>query len=109
MALVQEDRVSPPKGRPVRKISKRKQSPLNLARRGALPIGLYVILGVLIVLPILLVILSAFTTSPPRPGNIDLTGLTFENFRTVFGPGAGQAALNSLFVGVGSSVLAIAI
>lgn len=107
MALIQEERAVQADPKPVSKPPKSFRSPLQLLRRGALPLVLYAVLGILIVLPILLVILSAFTTSPPRPGNIDLTGLTFENFRTVFGPGAGQAALNSLFVGIGSSVLAI--
>ncbi|WP_087004096.1 iron ABC transporter permease [Gulosibacter sp. 10] len=78
-------------------------------RRGIFPAVLYAVLAILILLPIALVVLSAFTDSPPRPGNINLTGLTLENFRTVFGPGTGQAAVNSLIVGVGSSVLALLI
>ncbi|WP_049743169.1 ABC transporter permease [Mycolicibacterium goodii] len=78
-------------------------------RRSLLPIALYAILAVLIVLPIALVVLSAFTTTTPRPGNIDLSSLTFDNFAAVFGPGARQAALNSLLVGIGASVLALAI
>lgn len=78
-------------------------------RPSLLTIGLYAVLGILIVLPVALVVLSAFTTTTPRPGNIDLSGLTFGNFATVFGPGARQAALNSLLIGIGASVLALAI
>jgi len=78
-------------------------------RRSLLPIALYAILAILIVLPVALVVLSAFTTTTPRPGNIDLSSLTFDNFAAVFGPGARQAALNSLLIGIGASVLALAI
>ena len=109
MSLVQEKPVETAPKQPAPKQPKGMRSPLHALRRGSLPTALYIILAVLILMPIALVVLSAFTTSPPRPGNIDLTGLTFENFRTVFGPGAGQAAMNSLFVGIGSSVLAILI
>lgn len=86
-----------------------KSTAISAARRSVLPVVLYGVLAILILMPIALVVLSAFTTTTPRPGSIDLTGLTLENFATVFGPGAGQAALNSLMVGVGSSVLALAI
>ncbi|MDV3125826.1 iron ABC transporter permease [Mycobacterium sp. 21AC1] len=78
-------------------------------RPSLLTIGLYAVLAILIVLPVALVVLSAFTTTTPRPGNIDLSGLTFDNFAAVFGPGARQAALNSLLIGIGASVLALAI
>lgn len=78
-------------------------------RRSLLPIALYAILAILIVLPVALVVLSAFTTTTPRPGNIDLSSLTFDNFAAVFGPGARQAALNSLLIGIGASVLALTI
>ncbi|RWR25183.1 iron ABC transporter permease [Agrococcus lahaulensis] len=78
-------------------------------RRSLLPVVLYGVLAILILMPVALVVLSAFTTTTPRPGSIDLTGLTLQNFATVFGPGAGQAALNSLLVGTGASVIALAI
>lgn len=79
------------------------------ARRSALPVALYVVLAILIVLPIGLVVISAFTTTTPRPGQIDLSTFTLENFATVFSPGAMQAALNSLVVGLGSAVIALVI
>lgn len=81
----------------------------SAVRRGVLPAVLYGILAILILMPIALVVLSAFTSTTPRPGNLSLTGLTLENFAAVVGPGAGQAALNSLLVGVGSSIIALAI
>ncbi|WP_432561710.1 ABC transporter permease [Kineococcus sp. SYSU DK003] len=79
------------------------------ARRAIAPALLYALLAVLILLPIALVALSAFTSTTPRPGGIGLSGLTLDNFSTVVGPGARGAALNSLAVGVGASVLALVI
>ena len=79
-------------------------------RRLPLPILLYGVLAVLILLPIALVVLSAVTTTTPRPGNISLDGLTLGNFLSVFADsGARTATLNSLGVGVGASVVALAI
>lgn len=78
-------------------------------KRSLLTVVLYAVLAVLIVSPVALVVLSAFTTTTPRPGNIDLSTFTLDNFATVFGPGARQAALNSLLIGLGASVLALAI
>lgn len=69
--------------------------------------ALYGILGILILMPVALVVISAFTGTTPRPGNIDLSSLTLDNFATVFGPGAMRAAGNSLLVGVGASVVAL--
>ncbi|KAM9863234.1 iron ABC transporter permease [Leucobacter sp. BZR 635] len=70
-------------------------------------IALYGVLGILILLPVALVVLSAFTTETPRPGNISLSNFTLSNFATVFGPGAMRAAGNSLIVGIGGSVVAL--
>ena len=78
-------------------------------RRWLLPATLYAVLAVLIVMPVALVVLSAVTTTTPRPGNIDVSTFTLDNFAAVFGPGARQAALNSLLIGVGASVLALVI
>ncbi|MCW4460013.1 iron ABC transporter permease [Microbacterium sp. MPKO10] len=91
----------------------RREQTLGRARSGArrltVPLILYAVLAVLIILPIALVVLSAFSTSTPRPGQIDLVNLTLANFSTLLGPGVRGAAINSLIVGVGSSVLALAI
>ena len=82
----------------------------GLTRRLPLPALLYGILAVLILLPIGLVVLSSLTTTTPRPGNIGLDGLTFDNFLSVFGSeGARTAALNSLGVGIGSVFVALVI
>lgn len=92
--------------KPVTAIGKSRSS----ARRLPLPVMLYAILAVLILLPVSLVVLSALTDSTPRPGNLSLDGLTFDNFITVFADeGARTATLNSLGVGIGSAVLALII
>lgn len=76
-------------------------------RRTAGLAALYGILAILILMPVALVIVSAFTTTAPRPGNIDFTSLTLDNFATVFSPGALRAAGNSLLVGIGASIVAL--
>ncbi|MDA3146618.1 iron ABC transporter permease [Leucobacter sp. UCMA 4100] len=69
--------------------------------------ALYGVLGILILMPVALVLLSAFTSETPRPGNIHLTNFTFDNFATVFGAGAMRAAGNSVMVGAGASIIAL--
>jgi iron(III) transport system permease protein len=95
--------------RPQRHAATAKSNVTSAVRRGVVPAVLYAVLAILILMPIALVVLSAFTTTTPRPGSLDLTGLTLDNFAAVVGPGAGQAALNSLLVGLGSSIIALAI
>lgn len=88
---------------------KRSQNNFAIVRRIITPAVLYGVLGVLILLPIALVVLSAFSTTTPRPGNIDLRHLTVANFGSLFSAEVGEASLNSLLVGVGSSVFALVI
>jgi iron(III) transport system permease protein len=86
----------------------RKPAPSHFRpRRIAGVAALYGVLAILILMPVALVVISAFTTSTPRPGNIDLTSLTLENFAAVFSPGALRAAGNSLLVGLGASAVAL--
>lgn len=98
-----------PQQQPQRHTATAQANVTSVVRRGVLPAVLYGLLAILILMPIALVVLSAFTSTTPRPGNLSLTGLTLDNFAAVVGPGAGQAALNSLLVGVGASVIALAI
>lgn len=101
MASLQADRTTQPPAYVTRL--------LHLGRR-VLGVGiLYGLLAALILLPVALVGLSAFTSETPRPGNIDLSGLTLENFSAVVGAGARGAAVNSLAVGAASSVVALVI
>ena len=68
-----------------------------------------VILGVLIVLPLALVLLAAFSDSVPRPGSISLGGLTLSNLALLATPEALGALVNSLMVGAGSAIIALLI
>lgn len=80
------------------------------ASRLPLIVLLYATLALLILLPIGFVVLSSLTSSTPRPGNINLTGLTFGNYLSVFSESvAHRATLNSLAVGVGSAVVALTV
>jgi iron(III) transport system permease protein len=67
------------------------------------------ILGVLVLLPLALVLLAAFSDAVPRPGNISLGGLTLENLMLLATPEALGALSNSLMVGAGSAVVALII
>ncbi|NBE92310.1 iron ABC transporter permease [Nonomuraea sp. KC401] len=81
----------------------------RLLREITLPGVLFAVLALLILAPVALVVLSAFASDTPRPGNFGLTGLTFDNFVNVTSAGSVKAALNSLAVGAGASVLALLI
>lgn len=80
-------------------------------RRGAKRVGpvvvICVILAVLLLLPLALVLLASVSTAVPRPGNMSLGDLTLKNFALLVSPEGLQALGNSLFVGIGSAVLAL--
>ncbi|MFS0717893.1 iron ABC transporter permease [Arthrobacter sp. 1P04PC] len=67
------------------------------------------ILSVLVLLPLALVLLAAFSDAVPRPGNISLGGLTLDNLMLLASPEALGALGNSLMVGAGSAVVALVI
>jgi iron(III) transport system permease protein len=81
----------------------------RLLRSATLPGALFVMLAVLILAPVGLVVLAAFASDAPRPGNVGLSGLTLDNFASVTTAGSVAATLNSLKVGLGASVLALLI
>ncbi|MEQ3552996.1 iron ABC transporter permease [Pseudonocardia nematodicida] len=77
--------------------------------RRRLPGGLVlVVLTILIVLPAALVLLAAFSTDVPRPGNITWD-LTAGNFAVFAEPQTRVAFLNSLVIGVTATALACVI
>jgi iron(III) transport system permease protein len=67
------------------------------------------ILALLVLLPLALVLLAAFSSSVPRPGNISLGSLTLDNLAFLASPEALGALGNSLIVGAGSAVIALVI
>lgn len=99
MATAQAERISAPAAR----------ASAAGVRRAVTPAVLYALLAVLILMPIGLVVVSAFTDAPPRPGSFGELGFTLANWETVFGAAARTAAVNSLLVGLLSSVAALAI
>ena len=94
-------------------------SPAPVAYRGTKALGnlrkstpamvIIAILAVLVLLPLALVLLAAFSDAVPRPGNISLGGLTLDNLILLASPEALGALGNSLMVGAGSAVVALVI
>lgn len=94
-------------------------SPVRTASRGTKSLGnlrkntpamiIIAILAVLVLLPLALVLLAAFSDAVPRPGNISLGGLTLDNLMLLASPEALGALGNSLMVGAGSAVVALVI
>lgn len=67
------------------------------------------LLGILILMPMGLILFSAFSSTTPRPGAIGLGGLTLENFKVLSSPQSLKALGNSVLVATLSSVLAMLI
>jgi iron(III) transport system permease protein len=65
------------------------------------------ILSVLVIFPLALVLMAAFSNAVPRPGSFSLGGLTLENLILLANPEALGALGNSLMVGGGSAVIAL--
>lgn len=94
-------------------------SPAKRTRRSLRTVGslkknyptalIIIILAILVLLPLALVLLAAFSNSVPRPGNISLGSLTLENLALLATPDAIGALVNSLIVGAGSAVIALVI
>ncbi|MFC5930477.1 iron ABC transporter permease [Cryobacterium melibiosiphilum] len=69
---------------------------------------LLLLVGFLVLVPVGFVVLAAFSTSVPRPGNIDFA-LTLENFRTLADPSVMKATGNSLLIASLATLLALVI
>ncbi|GAB3272764.1 iron ABC transporter permease [Sinomonas notoginsengisoli] len=82
---------------------------LAALRKNTTGLVVLAILAVLVVFPLGLVLLAAFSDSVPRPGNISLGGLTFSNMALLATPEALGALVNSLMVGAGSALIALVI
>ncbi|WP_049574876.1 ABC transporter permease [Streptomyces sp. SBT349] len=78
--------------------------------RRALPTGvLLVALGTLVVVPMLFILLAAFSTHVPRPGAIGLDALSLENFEILSTSQAVGALGNSVFIAGAASLVALVI
>lgn len=80
----------------------------KLRREGpALTIAL--LLTLLVVAPAAFILIAAFSTAVPRPGNPQIGTFTLENFGILGTPKGVESLLNSIVLGVGASVVALAI
>lgn len=69
---------------------------------------LLVIVALLVGLPFLMLLVTAFTDAPPRPG-AGLGNGTLENLRALVSVGSRNAALNSLWISIGGTLAAMSI
>jgi iron(III) transport system permease protein len=90
-------------------------SPTPSRRRSAVPLRtriiglpLLLLISFLVLVPAALIVVAAFATDVPRPGSSGLS-FTFENLRVLVADGVGMAALNSLAIALGATVLALGI
>jgi iron(III) transport system permease protein len=86
---------------------RRRRNPVPLRTR-ILGLPLLTFVSFLVLVPAALIVVAAFATDVPRPGNSGLA-FTLENLRVLAAEGVLAAALNSLLIAVGATVLALAI
>lgn len=115
MSLDALERITPPVAPPDNPApdERRRRPSLRRGSRGlrrevpalVLAVGLFF----LIILPVLFILLAAFTTQVPRPGNAGLGDFTLDNF-SILGTSQGvQSMVNSLGIGFGAAVLSLLI
>ena len=68
-----------------------------------------VVMSVLVIIPVIFIIIAAFSTAVPRPGNTEIGTFTLENFSIFATPQGLESLFNSLIVGVGSAAVSLAI
>ena len=71
--------------------------------------AIFAVLTILVLIPILFVVLAAFSGQTPRPGNIGFSDLTLRNFGILSSEEALTALGNSLLIAAASSIAALAI
>ncbi|CAM04303.1 iron(III) transport system permease protein [Saccharopolyspora erythraea NRRL 2338] len=86
---------------------RRRRNPIPLRTR-VLGLPLLAFISFLVLVPAALIVVAAFATDVPRPGNSGLA-FTLENLRVLAAEGVLVAAGNSLLIAVGATVLALAI
>lgn len=95
----------PPSPRP----GKRRRANLSWLKQ-ELPSGLVgLLLFFLIILPMIFILIAAFSTAVPRPGNTEIGTFTWENFAILNTPTGRQSIINSLVIGAGAGILSVLI
>jgi iron(III) transport system permease protein len=74
--------------------------------KSAISLLLFAILTVLVVVPLIMVVYAAFVDHLPFSGERDVNW-TLDNFRTIWAPEVGAAALNTLIVASAGTVIAL--
>lgn len=82
---------------------------LRRLRRGAPTIVILIALGILVLVPMLFIMLSALSDEVPRPGAFGVGGLSLKNFAILGSAQAVGALGNSVLVAGSASVLALVI
>ena len=80
----------------------------NLRREGPSAI-LGVLLFFLVILPIIFIVIAAFSTQVPRPGNTEVGAFTLANFAILGTPEGVQSIINSMIIGAGAGILSLLI
>lgn len=80
----------------------------NLRREGPSTI-LGVLLFFLVILPIIFIVIAAFSTKVPRPGNTEVGTFTWANFAILGTPEGVQSIINSMIIGAGAGILSLLI
>lgn len=68
-----------------------------------------IILFFLVILPVIFIVIAAFSTKVPRPGNPEVGAFTWANFGILGTPEGIQSIVNSLVIGAGAGVLSLII
>ena len=95
---------TPPAESPV---SKKRTITVWGLKREIPALTLILVLAVLVIVPVAFVVIAAFSTAVPRPGNSETGEFTLGNLTLLTTPDGLSALLNSLLIGLGSSVLAL--
>ncbi len=72
----------------------------------AISLLLFAVLGVLVVAPLVMVVVTAFSDRLPFSGEVDMRW-TLDNFRAIWSPELGAATANTLIVAIGGTAIAL--
>lgn len=82
---------------------------LQSLRREMFSSVLGILLFFLVVLPTIFIVIAAFATAVPRPGNAGVGEFTLENFTILGTPQGVQSMINSFVIGAGAAVVSMVI
>ncbi|HUY84361.1 MAG TPA: ABC transporter permease subunit, partial [Steroidobacteraceae bacterium] len=80
---------------------------MNRPARFAVPAALYIVLGVLVIVPLVMIAAASLMSAPPFSGSP--FHWTFDNYRQLWTAEVGSAALDTLIVSIGGTAIALTI